>query len=384
MSCSNTEPAASHWDTEPAAAAAAMAERVGRTGAHPATTPADGADAALWAALTEAGFTEIGIPEEHGGSGGSTADALSVLHAVVGRGALTMLLEHTLLAGRLVAECTAAPPSGPATMAVAGADCRITRDGGAPDATPPTPDAVLDGSVTGVVHATGAGILVVVLPGVDEDADERPTVALVATDAPGVTVEPGSDLLGAPFDDIRFDAAPARLFVSPVSTAELRRRGALAYAVALTAAAGTVRERTLRYAAERVQFGRPLAAFQAVQQRLAGLAARTALMETATAAAIADADSALARTSIAAAKAVTSAAAREIAAAGHQIHGAIGFTAEYELGRSTTALWNWRERYGSERFWARELAAQILDEGADPWDLVTGAETADTAEEVSR
>ncbi|MGW5143926.1 acyl-CoA dehydrogenase family protein [Nocardia beijingensis] len=348
-----------NWNTELVEAVAAMAERVGID----TTTPAAGTDGALWAALTEAGFTEIGIPEDRGGSGGSTFDALSVVHAVTGRGVLTMLLEHTVLASCLVAECTGSPASGPATLAAAGNGCtaRDTADG-----------AVLDGTVTGVVHGSDAEVLVVLLPA--SGPAERPSVAIVAPGAPGVTVERGSDLLGAALDDYHFTATPVQLHESPFRVTELEERGALAYAVALTAAAGAIRDRTLRYAAERVQFGRRLAEFQAVQQRLAGLAALTALMETATEAAVAcDDDPARRRTAFAAAKVVTSASAREVAAAGHQIHGAIGFTSEHSLGRFTTALWSWRDRYGSERYWSEVLAGQILDEGADPWDVITGA-----------
>ena len=64
--------------------------------------------------------------------------------------------------------------------------------------------------------------------------------------------------------------------------------------------------------------------------------------------------------------------AHSVAAAGHQIHGAIGTTSEHSLGRFTTALWSWRERFGSEQFWAEDLASRILDDGIDVWDVVTG------------
>ncbi|MEV0354860.1 acyl-CoA dehydrogenase family protein [Nocardia sp. NPDC050697] len=343
------------WNTDLLEAVAAMAERTGID----TTTPAEGPDRALWAALTEAGFTGIGIPEERGGSGGDETDALSVVHAVTARAALTMLVEHTALASRLIAECTGGPAAGPATLAVADhCTLRETADG-----------IVLDGTATGVVHGSDAQLLVLVLPAAEPG--ERPSVAIVAAGAPGITVDRGTDLLGAALDDYRFAGTPAELHESPISGDGLTERGALAYAVALTAAAGTVRDLTLRYAAERTQFGRPLAKFQAVQQRLAGLAALTALMETAVAAAAGDAISR--RTAVAAAKVITSGAAREIAAAGHQLHGAIGFTAEHSLGRSTTALWSWRDRYGSERYWSEVLAGQILDGGADPWDLITGS-----------
>ena len=91
-----------------------------------------------------------------------------------------------------------------------------------------------------------------------------------------------------------------------------------------------------------------------------------------------------ARAAVAAAKVVTSAYADEVAAAGHQIHGAIGFTAEHRLGRSTTALWTWRDRHGTEAEWADVLAGRVLDDGADPWEIITGTETTEASPESAR
>ncbi|MFD4407517.1 acyl-CoA dehydrogenase family protein [Nocardia sp. NPDC058499] len=343
------------------AATQAMIERAGVD----TTTPATGVDGGVWTALTEAGFTGIGIPEDHDGSGGTLAEALAVVSAAVTGGALTMLVEHTVLAGWLAARCGISLGAHTATIAVAddGATIRDTDDG----------RPVLHGSARAVVHGPDADRLVILL---DPAADRRPAVAVLSPTAPGVVGTAGADLIGAPVADYDFDAAPVESYAaSPVDGTELGRRGALAYAVASAAAARAVCDRTLGYAGQRVQFGRPLSKFQAVQQRLAGLAARTALMETATETAVAEdagSDPDRARTAIAAAKVVTAESAREIAAAGHQLHGAIGFTSEHPLGRSTTALLTWRERYGSERRWAGVLAGHILEGGADVWDLVTG------------
>jgi acyl-CoA dehydrogenase len=104
------------------------------------------------------------------------------------------------------------------------------------------------------------------------------------------------------------------------------------------------------------------------------MAALTTSMETSARAATdaASGDPATARDAIAAAKIVTSRHAHEVAAAAHQIHGAIGFTAEHPLGRFTTALWTWRDRYGTEHDWSAHLAERILDDGDDPWDVIVG------------
>ncbi|WP_280438130.1 acyl-CoA dehydrogenase family protein [Nocardia carnea] len=341
----------------------AMIERAGVD----TTTPATGPDGAVWTALTEAGFTGIGIPEDYDGSGGTLADALAVVSAAVTGGALTMLVEHTVLAGWLAARCGISLGAHTSTIAVAdqGTVIREAEDG----------RPVLDGSARAVVHGPDADRLVVLLD--PHAADHHPAVALLSPTAPGVTGSSGADLLGAAVSDYEFDAAPVESYAqSPVGGAELGQRGALAYTVASAAAARAVCDRTVDYAGQRTQFGRPLSKFQAVQQRLAGLAGLTALMETAAETAVAETSGAgpdRAQTAVAAAKVVTAESAREVAAAGHQLHGAIGFTAEHPLGRSTTALLSWRERYGSERYWADVLAGRILEGGADVWDLVTGS-----------
>lgn len=345
---------------------AATQAMIGKAGVD-TTTPAAGIDDAVWTALTESGFTGIGISEDHDGSGGTLADALTVVSAAVTGGALTMLVEHTVLAGWLAARCGISLGSHTATIAHAERDTTVRETAAGV--------LVLDGSARAVVHGPDADRLVLLLE--PADAAHGPAVAIVSPTGAGVTAVPGTDLLGAAVADYDFAAAAVDTYAaSPAGGTELEERGALAYAVALAAAARAVCDRTVEYAGQRTQFGRPLSKFQAVQQRLAGLAAVTALMETATETAVAEdagTNPDRARTAIAAAKVVTSSAARDIAASGHQLHGAIGFTAEHPLGRSTTALLAWRERYGSERYWAGVLAGRILEGGADVWDLVTGA-----------
>jgi alkylation response protein AidB-like acyl-CoA dehydrogenase len=60
-----------------------------------------------------------------------------------------------------------------------------------------------------------------------------------------------------------------------------------------------------------------------------------------------------------------------VAAAGHQLHGAIGFTTEHRLGACTRRLWAWREEHGNELHWQRRCADLARGSG-DVWELVTG------------
>jgi acyl-CoA dehydrogenase len=73
------------------------------------------------------------------------------------------------------------------------------------------------------------------------------------------------------------------------------------------------------------------------------------------------------------AKARAAEAAGKVAAITHQVHGAIGFTAEFSLFRSTQQLWLWRDRWGDEHHWNAWLGRQALATGPDGlFDLIMG------------
>ena len=52
------------------------------------------------------------------------------------------------------------------------------------------------------------------------------------------------------------------------------------------------------------------------------------------------------------------------------MHGAIGFTDEHPLHRSTLRLWAWRDEFGNEQHHARTLGRAVLAGGPEalsPW-----------------
>jgi acyl-CoA dehydrogenase len=118
---------------------------------------------------------------------------------------------------------------------------------------------------------------------------------------------------------------------------------------------------TVNYANERRQFGRPIAAFQAVQQHLVGIAQETSLVN----AAVDGAARAPCAFEIAAAKALASRAALAATRAAHQVHGAMGMTREYPLHHFSRRLWAWRSEYGDEQHWAARLGRAVAAAGAD-------------------
>jgi len=127
----------------------------------------------------------------------------------------------------------------------------------------------------------------------------------------------------------------------------------------------------------RQQFGRPLGKFQAVQQSLAVMACEVRAVEAAAAALATrfDAvslDPSAADFEIAAAKLRANRAVGVVTAIAHQVHGAIGFTEEYDLHRVTVPLMRWRGAHGNDAYWAERLGRQAAGFGGRGfWEAMT-------------
>ena len=172
--------------------------------------------------------------------------------------------------------------------------------------------------------------------------------------------------------------APAAI----ASAADLDMAGIVQFGAAVRAqqmagALEHILDQSVQWSLDRVQFGRPIAKFQAVQHNLAQLAG-----EVAAAGAAADgAAEAIARhgigsemteAEVAIAKVRVGEAAGTGAAIAHQVHGAMGFTYEHSLHHATRRLWSWREEFGNEAHWADRLGRMVAARGADAlWPFVT-------------
>jgi len=324
----------------------------------------EGLPTALWQALEAAELPLVGVPAQAGGASGTLSDAAAVLRLAGRFAAPAPLAETGMLAGWLLASVGLAVPRGPLAAGPQGRAESLTlarAPGG----------WRLSGRVRRMPWARFARRLVVIA---GDGADEF--VASVAPQQARIT--PGWNLAREPRDDVVFDAVPlAEAEVAPaaagVSRAALRLRGALSRALMMAGALERALELAVEYARQRVQFGRKIGQFQAIQQELARFGGETA----AAVAAALSAAGALERggdatLAVASAKIRTAEAAREGALIAHQVHGAIGVTDEYALHHYTLRLWAWREEYGNESEWAIELGREIQGRGADAlWPALT-------------
>src|SRR5208282_5702003 len=123
-----------------------------------------------------------------------------------------------------------------------------------------------------------------------------------------------------------------------------------------------VLETTVEYAKMRVQFGRPIGAFQAVQHKCANMlidveGAKSAVYYAAWAVSNAAPDAALAAS---VAKAASSDALRRVSADGVQLHGGIGFTWDHDMHLYFKRAKSSEFTFG-DAAWNRELVARAIN-----------------------
>ncbi len=360
----------------------------------------------LWQAFSEIGFAHISIPESAGGSGGTLLDALEVLRLLGYYAAPIPAAETSILGGWLLSEAGLELPDSSRPLAVptrttstptvegaAGADSMHSAE---------PLEVKLNGSLTSVPWASAASRIVFVAAGNQDTAAStagastttgadnphgrlNPQPALVVSVDPAkAKITPKRNLAGEPRDTVSFDNTSATACLAPPSVSEwaCRLRGSLSRAALMAGALQKMTQLTVSYTNDRIQFGRPVARFQAVQQHLvwgaqdaallginaqvAGLAAYRALEDAAAGAtATSGADINAAEFEIGAVKLLANQAAARATKASHQAHGAMGMTQEYPLHHLSRRLWSWRLEYGVEAECAGLLGAIATSQGAD-------------------
>jgi acyl-CoA dehydrogenase len=311
--------------------------------------------AALWAAVEEAGLHRALVPEAAGGFGIAVADALSLL-TVAGAHAAPIPLAETMLASWLLAGAGLEIPDGPLTVGP-------VRDGEGVTLTPVDGGWRVSGVLTRVPWGRDVDRLVVL-------ADGR--VALVGRES--WSIEAGENVAREPRDTVRLDGMAIAVGAAGVPAEAMIAVGAAMRTQQMAGALTRLTGMTTQYAQDRVQFGRPIGKFQAVQQNLAVMAGQTAAAVAAAGIAADAVANEVAILPIAAGKARAGEAAGIAAGIAHQVHGAIGFTIEHDLHFLTRRLWSWRDEFGKDAVWQRLLGRHMARAGADClWAEITAA-----------
>lgn len=150
--------------------------------------------------------------------------------------------------------------------------------------------------------------------------------------------------------------------------------GALLRALQIAGAIERLLSMTVEYARTREQFGRPIARFQAIQQLLAEMANELAAVNAITEVAVHAVGREGGDLTIGVAKSRCSAAADRAAAIAHEVHAAIGVTEELGMHHLTRRLWQWRDDFGDQTYWAESIGRRALSpQGPGLWATILAA-----------
>ena len=333
----------------------------------------------LWKSMVDLGWTGLAFPEKYGGTEGSFLD-LAVLIEEMGRalvpgpffstvvmGGLTILDagseaqkgEHLprICQGEETMTMAVTEPS--ATFAPSGIQVEARKDG---------EDFVINGTKLFVPDAQSADLIIVAArTSQGANAEDGVTCFLVPASAQGVSIVPLDTMASDKQAEVSFSnvKAPASAVLGEVDKGwpivdRAIQRGAAAKCVEMLGGAGAVLEMTVEYAKQRVQFGRPIGSFQAVQHHCANIATYAESSRyMAYQAAWSLSEGLPAAREVSMAKTWVSEAYRKACLLAHQSHGAIGFTKEHDLQLFTRRARVAELAYGDSKF-HRELVAESI------------------------
>lgn len=334
-------------------------------------------DEKLWRDMADQGFTGLTIPEEYGGLGLSLVDLIAVTEEM-GRACLPGPFISTLWAASLI-ERTGnegqrkqylEPISAgemKATVALLEETGEWNADAVMLAATKEGKEYRLRGAKHYVSDAAVADVIIVVARDNTELVllpVERTAAGVKITETPAIDAT--RKLYTVEFDNVAVPESSALAFTTKPKEAIEAATDVATVALCAEMLGGMVwtLDTTVEYAKTRLQFGKPIGIYQAVQHQCADMFNFTESARSATyfaAWAVAENDPA-AKLAVSVAKGYASDAAREVGNRGVQLHGGIGFTWEhniqlyYKRAKSSEIL------FGDANYHREKIAEKVVDE----------------------
>ena len=350
-----------------------------------AMTQPGGYDAELWRSISgELGWTGLAIPERYGGAGLGWVE-LCILEEEQGRRLVASpFFATTALAAPIITNAGSEEQRQEFLTRIARGTVRIACALAGPEGHPPLDGVTveltgkggsqrLSGVADFVIHGDSADLLLVLARAPSSRGLEGISIAVVPANAAGIRIEPRVMLdLTRPMSRVTFENVAVKdeqLLGEPGAGGEAVARALQLARIALASealgGAEQVLEMTTEYVQQRVQFGRPIASFQAIKHRLADMMIEVEAAKSAAwyAASVADEAPEELAEAAAIAKSYCCDAFFDCAANAIQLHGGIGFTWEhgahlyFKRARATATL------LGSPA-WQRERLMRLVAGGA--------------------
>ena len=333
----------------------------------------------LWRKVTDLGWLGLPFPQEHGGMGLSYFD-LVILLEEMGRVLLPGPFFSTVVLGGLAIlnagnadqkrDILPKITQGNTVLTLALTEPSAVYEPSGIQATAALQDSTyaLNGTKLFVADAQIADLLIVAARTQEAgDPSTGITLFLVDAKAPGVAITPLETIASDKQAEVLLTnvQVPATSVLGEVGNAwpvlvRIIHLAAVGKCAEMLGGADRVLEMTVGYLKQRVQFGRPIGSFQALQHHCANMATAVEGCRFVTYQAAWRLSEGLPATrEVAIAKAWVSDAYRKVCALAHQSHGAIGFTQEYDLQLYTRRGKAAELAYGDSDHY-RELVAQSI------------------------
>ena len=336
-----------------------------------------GFTADMWQKIAQVGWLGLIVPEEHGGTGQNLVD-LGILLEEVGHGVMpgpffnTALVTVAILdAGSDAQKAEYLPRIAAgdliATAAILEPYSRLDANGINLEASASGDGYTLNGTKMFVENAHAADYLLVAAR-TGGSGEDGITLLLVDAQSDGVSVDKLKTIATDNQCEVTFNnvSVPAANVLGEAGNgwAQLKlllQKGAALRCCQMVGALQEVLDMTVEYVKNRVQFGRPIGSFQAIQHYCANMATDVDGSRFITYQAIWRLGEGLpSDLEVSSAKAWVSDSAQRVAATAHQCHGAIGFTQEHDLQLFTRRLKAWEVSFGDGDY-HRERVAQAME-----------------------
>lgn len=336
-----------------------------------------GFTADMWQKIAQVGWLGLIVPEEHGGTGQNLVD-LGILLEEVGHGVMPGPFFNTALttvaildAGSDAQKADYLPRIAAgdliATAAILEPYSRLDANGINLAAAASGDGYTLNGTKMFVENAHAADLLLVAAR-TGGSGEDGITLLLVDAQSDGVSVDKLKTIATDNQCEVTFNnvSVPAGNVLGEAGNGWsvlrlLLQKGAALRCTQMVGALQEVLDMTVEYVKNRVQFGRPIGSFQAIQHYCANMATDVDGSRFITYQAIWRLGEGLpSDLEVSSAKAWVSDSAQRVAATAHQCHGAIGFTQEHDLQLFTRRLKAWEVSFGDGDY-HRERVAQAMD-----------------------
>jgi alkylation response protein AidB-like acyl-CoA dehydrogenase len=333
----------------------------------------------LWSKMAELGWMGLALPEEYDGMGMSFLD-LSVLLEEMGRACLPGPFFSTVVLGGFAIieagneeqkkDLLPKIAAGEVILAMALTEPSASYDPASVtvQAVPDKDDYVISGTKLFVENAHIADYMVCVTRTKDgSSAEDGITMFLVDGKSPGISTTVLKTIAGDKQCEVIFDnvRVPKKNILGELDKgwpviAKMLEMAAVAKCAEMVGGAQAALDMSVAYAKERIQFGRPIGSFQAIQHHCANMVTDVDGSRFITYQAAWKVSEGLPATmEVSMAKAWVSEAYRRVTQLGHQIHGGIGFCMDHDMPLYFKEAKAAESTFGNAD-WHREIVAQQL------------------------